>query len=57
MSLPCPADDLTWVQGALDQHSDRITARDLAESVSSRKSATDTKAKPLVLDRKGFLGS
>ena len=57
VSLPCPADDLPWVQGALDQHSDRITARDLDESISNKSSVTDTKAKPLVLDRKGFLGS
>lgn len=57
VSLPCPADDLTWVQGALDQHSDRITARDLEERVGSTKSATSTKGKPLVLNPRGFLRS
>lgn len=57
VSLPCAADDLPWVQEALDQHGDRITARDLDESVSNKSSASDTKAKALVLDRKGFLGS
>ena len=57
VSLPCPTDDLAWVQRALDRHSDRIIARDLDESASNKGSATDTKAKPLVLDRKGFLGS
>ena len=28
MSLPCPRDDLAWVQRALADRSDRITARD-----------------------------
>ncbi|EGG77995.1 hypothetical protein SXCC_01388 [Gluconacetobacter sp. SXCC-1] len=27
ISLPCEADDLAWVQGALKKHSERITAR------------------------------
>ena len=57
VSLPCPADDLTWVQGALDQYSARITARDLEERVASDKSVTRTNAKPLVLDPRGFLRS
>ena len=57
VSLPCPADDLGWVQGALDRHSNRITARDLDESVSNVKSEIGTKAKALVLNPKGFLGS
>jgi hypothetical protein len=30
LSLPCPADDLAWVQNALRQKSQRITARDMA---------------------------
>lgn len=57
MSLPCPADDLTWVQGALERRSDRITARDLKEQVASDKSRTGATGKPLVLDPRGFLGS
>lgn len=57
VSLPCPADDLTWIQGALDRHSGRITVRDLEERVTSAKSTTGTKGKPLVLDPRGFLGS
>jgi len=32
LSLPCPADDLSWVQANLKQHSSRVTARDLAEA-------------------------
>lgn len=35
MSLPCHADDLSWVQEALARQSTRITARDLAEAVPS----------------------
>ncbi len=31
MSVPCPRDDLSWVQKALPQVSTRITARDLSE--------------------------
>ena len=57
VSLPCPTDDLTWVQGALERRSDRITARNLAERVASNKSANGTKGQPLVLDAEGFLRS
>ena len=57
VSLPCPADDLTWVQAALGRHSRRITARGPDEPVVSEKSATGTEGKPLVLDPRGFLGS
>ena len=57
VSLPCLAEDLTWVQGALKQHSSRITARDRDAPVSTDDSATNTKAQALVLDPKGFLGS
>ncbi len=55
VSLPCPADELAWVNGALKSHSSRITARDQAETIN----VDDTVAKaagPLVLDVKGFLG-
>lgn len=54
MSLPCLAEDLTWVRGALKQHSSRIAARDLDAAVSTGDSA---KAQDLVLDPNGFLGS
>ena len=36
VSLPCPEDDLSWVQAALKKHSNRITARDLATGIASR---------------------
>ena len=57
VSLPCLAEDLVWVQGALKQHSSRITARDLDEPVSTETSAKAVKEQSLVLDPIGFLGS
>lgn len=57
VSLPCPVDDLGWVQGALKKHSSRITARDLNAAVSTDASESTTKSQALVLDPKGFLGS
>jgi len=33
LSMPCPADDLTWVQTALQSKSTRISARDMDSSV------------------------
>ena len=56
VSLPCPADDLAWVQGALKKHSSRITARDLGAAVSADESTSAAKAQTLVFDPKGFLG-
>jgi hypothetical protein len=55
LSLPCPKDDLEWVQPALKKHSLRITARDeLALEVAAdvARSATD---KAMSLDVAGFL--
>ncbi len=55
MSLPCPKDDLAWVQAALKKHGGRITARSSEETVAADQSAT--KVEGLVVDIKGFLGS
>jgi hypothetical protein len=44
MSLPCPADDLDWIVGALGKKSKRITARDQAEAVESEDSSQASKA-------------
>lgn len=57
VSLPCPADDLAWVQGALKQHGSRITARDRDAAVSTNDGESTTKPQALVFDPKGFLGS
>lgn len=35
MSLPCPAEDLTWVRAALARQSQRITARKLGEKLDT----------------------
>jgi hypothetical protein len=35
MSLPCPEEDLTWVQAALAKKSTRITARKLGEKLDT----------------------
>jgi len=56
VSLPCPADDLAWVQGALKKHSSRITARNLDDTVSADESTSATKAQTLVFNPKGFFG-
>lgn len=57
LSLPCLADDLGWVQGALKKHSERITARALGDDVSKGEAGTAANAAALVFDQKGFLGS
>lgn len=58
VSLPCHADDLAWVQGALKKHGDRVTARDATNEATDEDRAAEA-AVPgeLVLDPKGFLGS
>ena len=57
VSLPAPAEDLSWVQAALKEHSDRITARDPDTPVSKDQTRKSTDTQTLVLDPKGFLGS
>ena len=57
VSLPCLAEDLAWIQGALEQHTSRITARDLDAPVSTEDTTSAVKEQALVLDPKGFLGS
>lgn len=57
ISLPCLADDLAWVQGALKKHSTRITARDLDATVSGAEESATAKSQTLVFNPKGFLGS
>jgi hypothetical protein len=39
MSLPCPAEDLSWVQPALTRISTRVTARNLAEQAPASEVA------------------
>ena len=58
VSLPCAAEELDWVSGALKKHSTRITARDRTEvTVAKEEAAAAVPASGLVLNTKGFLGS
>lgn len=58
VSLPCDADDLSWVQGALKQNSERITARDKAEAIKAETANSSADGgTTLILNPKGFLGS
>jgi hypothetical protein len=57
VSLPCLAEDLSWVQSALKKRSTRITARDLDATVSGADDGGGTRSQALVFDREGFLGS
>ena len=56
VSLPCPAEDLAWVQSALKATGSRITARDKTATLAVEK-AEGTRASSLMIDLKGFLGS
>lgn len=38
VSLPCPTNDLEWVQRALNAKSQRISARDIAEGITWQES-------------------
>lgn len=55
VSLPCEANDLAWVQGALKKHSERITARDKSEKTKAETASSSEGAAALVFDPKGFL--
>jgi hypothetical protein len=55
ISLPCPADDLGWVQANLARQSSRITARDLAETNKPAEQASATANEGFEIDVKGFL--
>jgi hypothetical protein len=55
VSLPCHEDELDWVQGALKQHSERITVRELDAVVAADSEETAKAAQTLTLDPRGFL--
>lgn len=60
MSLPCPTDDLKWVQAALRNKSTRITARDLSEPVTDEDENSqreNTSAKVVTINREAFFRS
>lgn len=59
VSLPCPSEDLAWVQSALGKLSGRIVARDLADGVAgaSARSASSAAQGGMRIDPGGFTGS
>lgn len=58
LSLPCAPDDLDWVQSSLKDKSERITARNVDDSVDSEKSEGSASSQnALEIDLKGFLKS
>ena len=60
LSLPCPTDDLAWVQAALKNKSTRITARDLSEPVTDEDEDSqqgNAPAKAVTINRKEFFRS
>jgi hypothetical protein len=60
LSLPCPTNDLTWVQAALKNKSTRITARDLSEPVTDEDEDSqqgNASAKVITINREEFFRS
>lgn len=60
LSLPCPSDDLTWVQAALKNKSTRITARNLSEPVTDEDEDSqqeNASAKAVTINREDFFRS
>jgi hypothetical protein len=55
ISLPCPKDDLAWVQAALKQKSTRITARDLSDGLGSSQSSSSSATDDLGFNAEAFL--
>jgi hypothetical protein len=56
VSLPCPADDLAWVQRALKAKSTRVTARDQSSKLGDNAD-TGEEAEGLSIDVETFLKS
>jgi hypothetical protein len=55
MSLPCPEEDLPWVETALAKHSQRITTRILGEKVETQADDADAKSASMAsVDREAF---
>lgn len=55
MSLPCPAEDLSWVQDALKAVSGRITARDMSTSVAENDGVGEKQAVTQEVNMEAFL--
>jgi len=57
LSLPCPAEDLAWVQKALKAKSGKITARDMAEPVDETEASQSAKDRATSVDMEAFFRS
>ena len=59
MSLPCPDEDLSWVQNALKAKSKRVTARDMDTAFDSKeeKEASKKGTVETVVDLEAFFNS
>lgn len=58
MSLPCPNEDLSWVQGALKAKSNRITARDMNTAFDSEEeTCSEANATETIVDLEAFFKS
>lgn len=57
VSLPCPKDDLDWVQRALKAKSSRITARDMAQKLGEEEVTKAASSGRLTLNVDQFLKS
>ncbi len=55
MSLPCQADDLSWVNTALKKISNRISARDMTTDIDSNDARKSENFKNPVIDLEAFL--
>jgi hypothetical protein len=54
MSLPCPEEDLSWVQAALAKKSKRVTARKLGEKLDT-DADEGRSAAAATIDKEAFL--
>jgi hypothetical protein len=57
MSLPCPEDDLQWVQEALKKKSSRITARDMTTDVEEEEADATEGRSQITVNREAFFRS
>lgn len=56
VSLPCPAEDLTWMRAALSKQSNRVTARDMTEPFTISEDGS-AKAAAATVNMEEFLRS
>ena len=58
LSLPCPADDLPWVQNALQRKSQRVSARDMAVAAPEEsETASEALSRAMTINEEVFLRS